>query len=229
MTGVQTCALPISTGVLNGTSIATNSTYTITPSNSVLLNNTDYTFGFNVSSGNIISFISMNITNSSGYQLVYQSYSGQGYLSSNLNTGNYTVLYGKFIITSSTGESFSFSKIWNVGDIYAGEYSIFTQLKLFSGYGFSDFWRIIIVMLSIGAIMLFLTTNDVLKSGEEKIIVLVLIVWGFSTIGLLNISIGNAGQASSSVGLLQQFSRQYGIAILMSGASAMFWIKRLFR
>ena len=62
--------------VLNGSQIGLGTTYETFPRNSSLINDTDYVFGFNVTSDQTIILISMNITNETGSQISFQSNAG---------------------------------------------------------------------------------------------------------------------------------------------------------
>ncbi len=134
---------------VNGTVLPLNTTYIITPTNTSLQNNTDITFGFDVTSSQTISLISMNITNSSGFQLGFESNAGTGSLSDIINTNNLTIIVGEFIIIGGDDETLTISKLWIVGNEFVGDYSLFNQLTLYNNYGFSDFWRLLLVLIVI--------------------------------------------------------------------------------
>lgn len=207
----------------NGTIIAQNTSYIILPSNSSLNNNTDYTFSFAVSSSQSISLISMNITNSTGGQLLFQSNSGTGTVSSVLNTGNNTKLIGTYILQTSS-ETFSFTKIWIIGSEFEGSYSIFTQLTLFMDYNFTDFIRLLITLSIIIAVLIFMTAGEITDTSESKIAVATLLIWAFSVVGWMNTGI----ITNTEINPLGQFSNQYGIAILSTGISVYFIFRRIF-
>lgn len=210
----------------NGTQIATNTSYTIEPSNSTLINNTDYTFSFEVSSSQTITFISMNITNSTGGQIGYAENSGEGTISDVVNTGNLTRIVGRYIIRTSD-EEFSVTKVWLVGEDFIGEYSIFRQFSLFTDYEFRDFIRMLLVLGIIGGLMVFLSKNEIIESSDTKIWIAVLFVWAFSIVGWLDTGL-IANSTNQGVNDLAQFSSQYGIAILSTGVASFFSIRRLF-
>lgn len=197
--------------VTNGTSIGTNLSMIITPSNSTLLNNTAYTFGFNVN-GNGLTFISMNITNSSGYQLGYAQ-GVNGLISTLISTGNYSSLIGTYTIKTST-ENFTFSKTWIVGDYYQGTYSLFTVMKSWNLYGFGyDYYRIVFIVLTLLLAMGTLSSFEVVDTNESKIAVGVFIIWIFSYVGWLTIPI-SVINPSNSFYVVNQFANQYLIAII---------------
>lgn len=212
-------------GITNGTVITVNTTYQIIPSNTTLINNTVYTFGFNVSSSQSITLISMNITNSSGFQLLYASNAGAGFISGTLNTVSNTTFIGRYIISTGT-ESFTINRIFIIGETYVGDYSIFRQFSLFTQYGFSDFIRILLVIVFIMAIVVLLSSNELIDTSESKILVVVLAVWIFSMFGWLDTGIGIASN-NDSVNKLGQYSSKYGIAILTSCIGAYFLFRRI--
>lgn len=213
--------MPIS----NGTDIATGLSYKITPVNSSLSNMTTYTFGFNVSSASL-NQITMNITNSSGYQLIYQSNAGEGYISGNTNTGNLTKIIGIYTITRGD-EFFSFSRVWNVGTEFEGDYSLHRQLVLYMQYDFNDFFRFLFVIVCIISVLIFMSTNESTDTSESKIIASLLIIWGFSFVGWLDSGVV-ANSSVEGLNELGRLSNQYGVAILSTGAGIFFIFRRIF-
>ena len=206
---------------VTGSEISLNTTYQITPLNSSLNNNTDYTFGFNVTSSQAISLISMNITNSSGFQLGFQSNAGEGFVSEVINTGNLSLIVGEYTIQTAN-ETIKVAKVWVVGDEFIGDYSIFRQLNLFLDYNFEDFVRLLIVVSLITGIVIFMSAGEVTDTSESKVIAVVLLVWIFSFVGWLNnpVVVAETGIA--------EFSRQYGIAILTTAGGSFFILRRIF-
>ncbi len=215
-----------STTAGNTTTIVQGTVYFITPSNGSLQNETDYTFGFDVSSNQTITFISMNITLENGTQVVYQENSGQGFISEVFNTGNNTRLIGKYLMQTST-ELISVTKIWTVGNFYAGSYSIFRQGVLYLEYGFSDFIRLLIVMISIMSIIIFLSAGEITDTSESKVVVGVLMLWIFSVIGWLNTGL-IVNSDTENITRLGRLSSQYGIAIICTIPSFFFIFRRIF-
>lgn len=206
---------------VNGSEISVNTTWQTFPINSSLLNNTDHTFGLNVSGNEDITFISMNISNSSGSQLLFSSNAGTGFISSVLNTGNNTQLIGRFIIQTGD-ETISFSKLWHIGEIFVGDYSIFRQLSLFTEYNFEDFIKFLIVLAVILGVLIFMSAGEIVETSESKVIVVILLIWAFSIVGWLNnpTVVAETGIA--------EFSRQYGIAILSTSGGVLFIFRRIF-
>ena len=208
-------------GEVNGTQITLGTTYDILPKNQTLNNNTDVTFGFNVTSGQDITLISMNITNSSGGQLGFQSNAGQGFISQVINTGNLTKIIGRYEIQTAN-ETIKIVKLWIVGTEFEGDYSLFKQMKLFLDYEFSDFIRLLIVIAVIFGIIIFMSAREITDTSESKVMVVILLLWVFSLFGWLD---NPAVVAETGIA---EFSRQYGIAILSTLAASFFVLRRLF-
>lgn len=206
---------------VNGSQISINTTYQIFPTSNSLNNNTDFTFGFNVSSNQPISLISMNITNITGGQLLFLSNAGTGFISSILNTGNNTQLIGKFIIQTGS-ETLILTKLWIIEQENVGDYSIFRQLTLYTEYGFSDFIRLLMVIAIIMGMLIFMSTGEITDTSESKVLVVLLLIWAFSFVGWLD----NPSAISNTP--ISQFAKQYGIAILSTAAGIFFVLRRLF-
>ncbi len=206
---------------VSGTEIPLNTTWQITPINGTLLNNSNVRFGFNVTSAQTISLISQNITNSSGAQLLFNSNAGQGFISGTINTGNLTRINGIFIIKTAN-ETITISKTWFVGIEFLGDYSLKRQMGFYLDYGFSDFWRLLIVLAVIFGVVIFMTTGEITDTAESKIAAVTLLVWIFSFLGWLDnpVVVAQTG--------LAQFSQQFGIAILTTFGASYFVMRRLF-
>lgn len=198
----------------NGTVVSVNTTYAISPSNLTLQNRTTYTFSFNVNSSQNINFIAMNITNRSGYQLLYISNAGTGFISGNLNTGDNSTFVGLFTISTST-ESFTITKVWTIGSSYIGDYSLFRQFNTFNSYEFSDFWKGLIILFTVVAIMILLSNSEIIDSSESKIGAGVLLIWIYSSFGWLNTGF-YIHSTNKSINILGSLSNQYGIAIILT-------------
>ncbi|KKN65948.1 hypothetical protein LCGC14_0476510 [marine sediment metagenome] len=210
----------------NGTTIARGLLYNITPINGTLANNTDVNFTLFVSSNETITLMSLNITNSTNTQLLFASQSSQGLISGIANTGNQTRLIGTYIIQTAT-ETITVKRIWIVSIEFEGDYSIYRQLTLFTTYGFSDFMRILMVIFSISAIMIFLTRREVIDTSESKVIVATLLIWAFSLVGWLDTGLVSSTD-SSGINRLSQLSNQFGVAIISTGVSTFFVLRRVF-
>jgi len=210
----------------NGTEIAINTTYIITPINSTLQNNTLVTFGFEVTSSQSITQISMNITNSSRFQLGFVNSSSVGLITVNVNTENNTRIVGYYLIETSD-ETLSISKVWNIGIEFIGDYSLFNQLVLFMEYDFLDFIRYLIVILVIIGTLIFMSSKEVIESSESKVIVAVLLIWVFSIVGWIDTGL-IVDSDTSNINVLGQFSNQYGIAILSTAIAVVFVFRRVF-
>ncbi len=210
----------------NGTQIVLNTTYTILPANSSLNNNTDYTFSFEVASSQDINFMSMNITNSSGGQLIFLSDTSATTISQVLNTANNTRIIGYYVIRT-TDETITFTKIWAVGSEFIGDYSLFRQLTLFLDYNFTNIIRILLMLGVIIGAVIFLSIGEITDTSESKIMVSLLLVWVFSFVGWLDTGL-IVNSTSSNINTLGELSNQFGIAILSTSAGAFFILRRLF-
>lgn len=210
----------------NGTQIALNTSISILPKNQTLNNGTDYTFSFDVSSTQDINFISMNITNESGYSFHYSSNAGAGTLSQVINTGNQTRIIGFYQIRTPS-ETLSYTNVWFIGDNFVGDYSLYRQLGFYMEYGFRDFIRLLLVVSIIFGILIFMSSGEITEISESKIMVALLLIWSFSLIGWLNTGIVTTS-SNTSIASLSEFSNQYGIAILSTAGGIFFIIRRLF-
>ncbi len=211
---------------LTGSTIALNTSYNIIPANNSLLNETVYTFGFNVTSSQTISLISMNISNGTE-QYLYTSSSGAGLITGALNTGTNSSFVGEFIIQTAN-ETLTVKKIWNIDDYYTGAYSLKRQLRFVIDYEFSDFNRMFMAIFFILAIIIYMSAAQVPGDDEMKILVVILSVWIFSVVGWFNTGLA-VNTASAQINAMSQFSSQYGIAILTSVAGIFFLFRRVFR
>ncbi len=206
-------------GEVNGSNISIGTTYEITPTNSSLVNNTDVTFGFNVSGNDGITFISMNITDQDENVLSFQSNAGLGFISDIINTSNNTRIIGVYEIRT-TEENLTITKLWIVGNEFVGDYSIFRQGTLFLDYNFSDFIRLLMVLGIIFGVVIYMSSNELADNNESKVAVIITLIWIFSIIGWLD----NPAVVSQTG--IAQFGKQYGIAILSSVASVVFFMRR---
>ncbi len=225
-TDLRTVIISSADVLTNGTSITQGTTYVITPASGALNNNTDVLFGFNVTSSQTITLISMSITNSTGSQVGFSSNSDQGFISLNINTGTNRTFIGRYIIQTGE-ESFSVTKIYTIGATFTGDYSIFNQFSLFTDYGFTDFWRILLALSIMLAVMIFLSTQELVDTSESKIAVAVLLIWAFSLVGWFDTGLAVNG-ANEGLNQLTKFSSQFGIAILSTGAGFFFVFRRIF-
>lgn len=214
-------------GVSNGTTINLNTTYLIKPINSSLANGTDYVFSFEITSSQPINSISMNITNASGFQVGFQSDTSATIISQTINTGENNTFVGTFNFATAN-ESITVTKVWNIGQQFVGDYSIFRQLTLYTTYGFKDFIRFILAIMFIGGVLIFMTSGETFDTSESKIAVSLLLIWAFSIVGWFTIPGPAVVNANATLATLSQFSNQYGIAILSSGAGVFFIFRRIF-
>lgn len=210
----------------NGTEIGRNISYIITPTNSSLNNETDITFGFRVMGNSDVNLITMNITNATNSQLLFESNAGLGFISGDVHTGNLTRLQGFYSI-NTTDETIRLTRIWVVGETYAGDYSIFRQFTLFRNYEFSDFVRMLLVIATILGLMIFLSSKEIVETSESKIAVALILIWSFSVVGWLDTGMA-ISSANTNMNTLAQFGSQYGIAILSTGAGILLVFRRVF-
>ena len=213
--------------ITNGSQISLNTTYQITPTNTTLANNTDVTFGFNVTSGQTILLMSLNITNSTRSQLGFVSSTTQGFISVVVNTGNNTQLFAEAIFNTSE-ESITITRIWLVGNFFLGDYSIFNQLTLAVDNALiSEFFRFLLIIFTITGTIIFLTTREITDTSESKIIVITLLIWAFSLVGWLDTGI-IVNDSGDQINQITQASNQFGIAILTTIFTVFFISRRIF-
>ena len=214
--------------ISNGTIITRGTTYVISPLDSTLPNNTVITFTFNVTSNlTTITLISMNITNSSNSELLFVSNAGIGNLSGTLDTGNNTKLFGSYIIQTAE-ETISVTRIWLIFTTFAGDYSIFTQFTLAKDNELiTEFMRLLIVLSFMVAVLIFMNAGKIIETSESNIAVLLLMIWAFSIVGWLDTGLA-VSTTNIGINRLGEFSNQFGIAIVMTGASILFIFRRLF-
>lgn len=210
----------------NGTVISRGTNYTVAPVESVLNNDTVTRFWFNVTSNQTITLMSMNITNSTGDQLLFVSQASAGQVTGLVNTSTNNRFVGYFVITTAE-ETITFSKVWIVAANFEGDYSISRQLGFVPTYGWSDFIRIVIVLAVIMGTLIFMMNKDILEGTESTIMVAMLMVWVFSLVGWLDTGLVNTS-TDANINVLAQFSSQFGIAILSSVAAAFFILRRVF-
>ena len=192
------------------------------------MNNTVFTFTFNVTSNlTTISLISMNITNSSNSELLFVSNAGVGNLSGTLDTLNNTKLIGNYLIQTGE-ETITITRTWTIFTTFIGDYSLFRQLTLAVDNDLiSDFNRLLIVLSVMFAIVIFMSVGQIIETSESKIAVLLLLTWAFSIVGWLDTGLA-VSTTNTGINRLGEFSNQFGIAILMTGASVLFIFRRLF-
>lgn len=212
-------------GISNGTQLSQNLSFLIQPTNLTLLNSTVYSFSLTVNSSRTISFTSLNITNSSGTQLGYISGTSTGTISVSVNTGNNTRLYGYAMIQAGA-ESVTATKIWTITNDFPGDYSLYRQAVLFNDLGFSPMVRIIFFTLILTAITIFISRTEFIDNTDDKILVIIMVVWAFSFVGWLDTGI--TVNATGSVGTLAALAGKYGIAIVTSAVGGALLLRRIF-
>ncbi len=213
--------------IANGTVIIRGTNYTITPGNTTLNNNTNITFGFNVTSNQTITFISMNISNSTGAQLLLVTSSSSGFISGIVNTSGNTQLFGNYIIQTS-GEIITLQRTWTIQTLFQGDYSIFKQLSLVPGNELIGmFMRLLLVILAVLGVLIFMTATEIIDTSESKIIVALLLIWGFSLVGWLDTGLV-VNATDGNISNLGKLSSQFGIAMLSTMAGLYFILRRIF-
>ena len=169
----------------------------------------------------------MNITNLSNSQLLFVSNAGVGNLSGTLNTGNNTKLIGYYLIQTGE-ETITVTRIWTIFTSFIGDYSIFRQLTLtIDNNLISDFIRLLLILSTMFGILIFMNVKKVIETSESNIAVLLLLTWAFSIVGWLDTGLA-VSTTDTGINRLGEFSNQFGIAILMTGASILFIFRRLF-
>ena len=207
--------LSITETPVNGTQIPLNgTTYTILPSNSTLSQNSNVSFNFTVVSNGTITLISMNITNQDGKVLISEINAGTGSLGDRINVSNNTKLIGLYILQTGD-ETQQIMRTWIVGNEFVGDYSLFRQMSLYMEYDFPAIWRILLVLAVIWLTIIFMSKKEIVDSSESKIMVALLLIWGFSLVGWLDTGLVVIA-GSNAVNGLAQFGNQFGIAILSS-------------
>ncbi len=207
------------------TSIGANLTYAIEPANATLINNTDFTFSFNVTLRSDITQTYFNITNITGDVLLTANGTGGGFINGSLNTGNETRLIGYFVIETEN-ETSTITKVWVVGDFFQGDYSLDKQLRLYLDYDFGDFFRILIVLATLMGIIIYMSTEETIDTTENKLIVAALILWAFSTVGWMDTGIVPV-TTTGNLSALTTLANQFGIAFLFSVFAASYVGRRL--
>ncbi len=213
--------------ISNGTEISRGLQYQIIPQNTTLANNTNVTFQFIVNSTDIITLMSLNITNSSNSELLFVSQASNGTITGFLDTGNQTQLIGIFTITTDN-ETITFKRIWIVGNFFLGDYSIFNQLTITVDNALiSDFIRFVLILFTIISTIIFLTRKELTDTSESKVIVATLLIWAFSLVGWMDTGLISTS-SSSGVTILSQFSNQFGVAIISTAFATFFIFRRVF-
>ena len=72
-----------------------------------------------------------------------------------------------------------------------------------------------------------MSQKEIVETSESKIAVTLLLVWAFSIVGWLDTGLATS-TTNSGINRLAEFSNQYGIAILSTGATMFFIMRRVF-
>jgi len=189
-----TITMASTSDTFNGTNYQMGIWYDVTPNEMVLNNNTDYNFGFNITSSNLtLSTYGFTLKNSTGFNLGSATGStGNGsYVNQTINTGNQSEVTMEYYWINE-GNNVSGTHTWQVRSTYQGAYSFMTffdDLKSFSNSGFNDFTRSLIafgVILLLVAIVSFVSG---INSPFAIISMIVMLTWLFEFVDLIG-SIG---------------------------------------
>jgi hypothetical protein len=179
--------------------------YSITPTELFLNNNTFYNFSFCGYSESIDN-LSMNLTNGTNQQVIYILLTGQGCVSSLINTDNYTSIQGRFRISQGS-EIFETLKAWTIQSFYKGIYSLMAWIGHFNDYNFGSggqTLKVLIMLIVIFGLGIGLSYLDVIDSSVAPMIGITIGVAIFSYIGWLSMPISG-----------DWFTNQYSVLIVM--------------
>jgi hypothetical protein len=177
-------------GAINTTNTNTGIQFGITPTLVTLSNQTNYTFGFTLSSDNqTIESFGFNLTNQDGDLLDSVSSSGSGSVSSVTNTTNNTRIDMAYywIIDGVTSSGV---KGWAVINTEQGSFSLktfFDDLKNFNGFGINDFSKNLIAFLLIFALVAVtsMTLGRTVINDEGSILLIIFLTWFLEYVGLI--------------------------------------------
>ena len=210
-------------------SYAAGITYTFSPSNIVLNNNTAYDFIFNLTSSywditNCTLFLkstSDTLTRSSS------SYTtSRCDILINYNTGNltYIISEAQYQLNYTINETILVQ--YKIQYTYEGEFSLknfVDDLTAFGRAGFSDFTRMVIAFVVIFAIVAYSSSKFALRDPEALIILTWALVLFFSYVGWFTL---NYEAIPNVRGLAEGWLKQYIIFILLTLAGGTYIIRR---
>jgi len=201
-------------------------TYTFSPYDDMLTNNTYYHFDFNMTSKywEITDCTSKIYDNSSNLLTTgspSQSTSNCS-VSNYVNTGtNFSIIHQIVIELNSTID-ITFTSEHKIEHTYEGQFSLknfIDDVSAFSQAGFNDFTRMVLSFIAIFAILAYASSRmGGLKEPEILIGLLIMLVWFFSIVGWMTINYR---------AIPTSFLKQYLIAILVSLAGGSFILKRI--
>ncbi len=205
-------------------STGTGISYSFSPSNIVLNNNTDYTFMFNMTSNTFgITNCTLFLKNSSG-DILSQSSSSFSTSACNIaityNTGNLTFIKSeaKYTLDDDIDETFSLQ--YKVQATYVGEFSLMNfidDVRDFGELGFNDFTRMFIAFI----IMLGIVGTAAFKFGVTEPEVLTILSWIlvllFSFVGWLTLGLDTIPDIGPGKAWMQQYIILLVVTLLAGG------------
>ncbi len=211
--------IPFSAGII----------YSFSPSNIVLLNNTNYTFNFNLDSSywaitNCILYLKNGTTILSQSSSSFNTSNCN--ISINYNTGNFTSIISQAVYELNTTANETVSVEYNIRYTYVGQFSLknfLDDLKDFGELGFNDFTRMFIAFIVILGIISTLAFKYSLREPEVLTFLSWALVLFFSYIGWFTL---NFNAIPEIKGLATGWLKQYIFFILFSLASGFYIIKK---
>jgi len=198
-------------------------TYSISPFESLLSNDTSHTFWFNISSStSSLSNYWMGIYNASDYLLGAASGTtitgGNLSVTTNIGAGDYVYGIYNFTVNNTIKEM---TKIWKIEFYFEGNYSIlvfFEDFKAMTVGGFDSFTRILIVFVVIFVITCILSYKVGIYSAKGIVGTVMVLVTLFSFVGFLEVE-------SSVFPIAPAFMGQFYVAIvvILAGSAILLW------
>lgn len=194
----QISMIPVETGdaVGNGTQIVINLAYQIAPSQLTLTPSTNYTFFFNVTRDPAADSTSMTLR-SNGTILFSDSQSGNGILTTLLNTTNFTSIDGTYKIFLDD-EILTYTKSWTIINITSGDFSLNAWMNFGNDLSFNSIWWGLFRYIVILSVLIFVAGAfyyiDPFDSAISSLTVAIIVVWLFGSFGWLTINtpLGNS-------------------------------------
>lgn len=214
-------------GILStSSSTAEGIEYSFKPTNTILNNQTNYTFQFNLTSDLWqVTNCTMAIKNAS---TTLTSASGTFTDSTcdvaiTFNTGFQQALTAQALIGQNETNLVTYTQNYVVFDNYEGEFSLknfFDDISAFSSAGFNDRTRLLISFIAIVVIMMIISQFVEIPNPEGQLILIWALVFFFSYVGWLTLAI--AGLPLTNFPLMQQ----YGILVFYSMVTGTYLIWR---
>jgi len=198
--------------------------YSFTPSNADLTNNTAYDFIFNLTSDywqitDCNLYLRDTSTTLSSVAGTYTSSTCNALI--NYNTGDNTrlILVANYQLNNTA--NITRVKEYTIYNYYPGQFSLknfIDDLKNFSGAGFNDFTRMFIAFIVIAAIMLWASRKIGTTDPIPLVILLIALTWGMSYIGFLRLDY---------TPIPSEWLKDYIIALLISLGGGSFIIREV--